>query len=105
MTFNNYVNKPMLVFGSTAPTTYIPYFSDTLAIDSNIQALDGYGMSDNYIDFNAKKFKKQRIKITLNGTENWIYQSNYPRFYIELPTQAIVGDDTINCICDKFDEA
>lgn len=93
----------MINEGSSA-IDYKPYFSDTLTIDSNIQTLDGYGMSDNYIDFNDKKFKKQRIKIVLNGTENWTYQPNYPRFYIELPTQAIVDDDTINCICDKLSE-
>jgi hypothetical protein len=41
--------------GSNA-TDYSPYFCDTYIVPSAVQALDGYGASDTYIDFFAKTF-------------------------------------------------
>lgn len=54
--------------------TYKPYFTASLLIPAQVQALDGYGWGVNstcynYIDFNAKKFIKKANKYTFTGNE------------------------------------
>ena len=94
----------MLNEGSTA-LPYEPYFDgirdsaissivskdsnnttlDTLTIDNNIQALEGYGwgINDtcyNYIDFENKKFIQKAARVDL-GSLNWVYDEGQSRFY------------------------
>lgn len=117
----NFESKVMLVSGSTAPTTYQPYFEgirdsavisvvskdsnnttlQTLNIPNEIQALDGYGwgINDtcyNYIDFVNKKFiqKVGRIIVDSNTNFNWIPSSLNSCTTVPTP-RAQVGGSTV----------
>lgn len=109
--FANVQIKITLIKGSTAPTTYIPYFSDTLAIDSNIQALNGYGwgINDNcynYIDFENKKFIQKVGRVDL-GTLNWTsYGSITNAYWANVNNIKIVNSSTLpNIICARYTTA
>lgn len=82
--YTNGVIKPMLVKGSSAPTTYYPYrgLIQTLTIPAEVQALTGYGWGVNsscynYIDFENKKFIQNVIKT--NSTINFAYVDSYTK--------------------------
>ena len=85
----NMVITPMLVKGTTAPSSYIPYVAPLVKqIPLAVQQLDGYGMGINdtlynYIDLNAKKYYKKVGKIlgssvvtlykNAQSEEDWLY--------------------------------
>lgn len=79
-TYTNATIKPIVVSGSTIPTTFKPYRGviTTKAIPTEIQELDGYGLGVddeyyNYIDFENKKFVKRVQKIVLDGSDDEIF--------------------------------
>ena len=121
--------NPMLVSGSTAPTTFKPYFDgirdsavtsvvskdssnntiDTLTINSAIQNLTGYGwgINDtcyNYIDFERKVFVQKVGRVDL-GSLDWSYNSSVGRFgatdfsTYKKPTN---NNTALVGLCDKY---
>jgi len=103
--YTNGVIKPMLVKGSTAPTTYHPYrgLIETKTIPSEVQALDGYGcgVNDtcyNYIDYESKKFIQKVGRVDL-GTLAWIKDS-YNNWLSN--AGSILAKSQLNCLCSKY---
>lgn len=79
----------MLVYGSTAPTEYIPYEQDIFNFNVELGEFDTF---DNI----ANKITRQTSPIrTLNGTENWVFNTqneNYVEFYCELSYLSDIED-------------
>lgn len=97
---HNISTQVMLVYGTTAPTEFKPYFSANLAIPAQVQALDGYGwgISDtlyNYVDFNSKKFIKKVGRVDL-GTLNYTYVSSNNRSLFQTTISTIKGHINTN---------
>ena len=93
---NNVSYQPMLVKGTTAPTTFKPYKQPTaIAIPTAIQNLDGYGIGVdatyyNYVDFESKKIVKKVAKLYLKNL-SWSKSSvtTIDRFKAQLPSEYI----------------
>lgn len=124
ITFDNVKFYPMLVSGSTAPTTYQPYFEgirdsavssviskdsnnttlQTITIPNEIQALEGYGwgINDtcyNYIDLNTKKFIKNVIRPDL-GSFAW-GKDGYNN-WITSVNSILAVKSILSCLCAKY---
>ena len=70
--------------GSTA-TSYKPY-------KTPIELCQIGSYQDYIYKNNGNWFKHKAIeKVVLNGTENWSYQSQYSRFFIDLSNSALIG--------------
>lgn len=108
-TITNYTYKPMLVSGSTAPTTYYPYrgLIETKTIPAEVQALTGYGwgVNDtcyNYIDYEAKKFiqKVARVKakdLTFNTTS---VSNMFSASDLNSVIKIVANNETANLLCN-----
>lgn len=78
---------------------------DTIAIPSEVQLLEGYGWGVNenfynYIDYEAKKFKKIVGKYTFTGNESWQFVSEGNRVIITTNSTSIGAIGTTNGISD-----
>ncbi len=76
---SSHISNIMLTSGKESNLKYIPYKEaiTNIYLDSPLRKVGDYA---DYIDFKTGKVVRNIKEITLNGSENWIYDSNFNAF-------------------------
>lgn len=89
---NNRLLSPMIIAPTISDTSYAPHQENNFDIDLPIELCKIGTYADYIYKKDGKWWKHKAIKkIILNGTENWSYQSQYLRFFIDLSNSALTG--------------